>query len=127
MYFFKREIESTNEHGRWPASALHATRRACQNHLANDATFVRSPSGWKGSRDKVGHFRVKIFPIATPFFYHRKGVISPIQVVMKVRQGRKACTLITGFEPFLVIDAQEMADDLRKICAGSTSGKYRKQ
>ena len=41
---------------------------------------------------------------------------------MKSRQGRKACTLITGFEPFLVVDAQEMADDLRKTCAGATSG-----
>ncbi len=43
-------------------------------------------------------------------------------MVTKVRQGRKACTLITGFEPFLVIDAQEMADELRKTCAGATSG-----
>ncbi len=32
--------------------------------------------------------------------------------------------MITGFEPFLVIDAEDMADDLRKICAGSTSGQY---
>ena len=53
---------------------------------------------------------------------HRKGGLSPIQVVMKVRQGRKATTLITGFEPFLVIDAEEMAEDLRKVCAGATSG-----
>ena len=42
---------------------------------------------------------------------------------MKIRQGRKACTLITGFEPFLVIDADTMAEDLRKVCAGSTSGE----
>lgn len=52
----------------------------------------------------------------------RKGGISPVQVVMKIRQGRKASTLITGFEPFLVIDAEEMAEDLRKACAGATSG-----
>jgi translation initiation factor 2D len=52
----------------------------------------------------------------------RKGSLSPIQVTIKVRQGRKASTLITGFEPFLVIDAEEMAEDLRKVCAGATSG-----
>ncbi|KIM41927.1 hypothetical protein M413DRAFT_445131 [Hebeloma cylindrosporum] len=51
----------------------------------------------------------------------KKGSLAPIQVVMKVRQGRKASTLISGFEPFLVIDAEEMAEDLRKACAGSTS------
>lgn len=55
-------------------------------------------------------------------FILRKGTLSPVRVVTKVRQGRKACTLITGFEPFLVIDAQEMADELRKTCAGATSG-----
>ena len=43
-------------------------------------------------------------------------------MTVKVRQGRKASTLITGFEPFLVIDAEEMAEDLRKMCAGATSG-----
>jgi translation initiation factor 2D len=31
--------------------------------------------------------------------------------------------LISGFEPFLVVDAEEMAEDLRKACAGATSGK----
>ncbi|KAF8662770.1 hypothetical protein AX16_001128 [Volvariella volvacea WC 439] len=51
----------------------------------------------------------------------KKGEVQSIQVVMKMRQGRKASTLITGFEPFLVINAEEMAEDLRKICAGATS------
>jgi len=51
----------------------------------------------------------------------KKGSLKPIQVAMKMRQGRKASTLITGFEPFLVIDAEEMAEDLRKVCAGATS------
>ncbi|RXW25184.1 hypothetical protein EST38_g715 [Candolleomyces aberdarensis] len=49
----------------------------------------------------------------------KKGQLKPIQVVMKIRQGRKASTMITGFEPFLV-DAEEMAEDLRKSCAGAT-------
>ncbi|KAK7470327.1 hypothetical protein VKT23_001758 [Stygiomarasmius scandens] len=50
----------------------------------------------------------------------KKGQLNPIQVAMKMRQGRKASTLITGFEPFY-IDAEEMAEDLRKACAGATS------
>jgi translation initiation factor 2D len=29
--------------------------------------------------------------------------------------------LISGFEPFLVVDAEEMAENLRKACAGATS------
>ncbi|KAK7055104.1 eukaryotic translation initiation factor SUI1 family protein [Favolaschia claudopus] len=51
----------------------------------------------------------------------KKGLLKPIQVVTKMRQGRKACTLITGFEPFVVISADELAEDLRKLCAGATS------
>ncbi|TEB33710.1 eukaryotic translation initiation factor SUI1 family protein [Coprinellus micaceus] len=51
----------------------------------------------------------------------KKGQLKPIQVVTKIRQGRKASTMITGFEPFQVIDGEEMAEDLRKACAGATS------
>ncbi|KAF6749553.1 eukaryotic translation initiation factor SUI1 family protein [Ephemerocybe angulata] len=51
----------------------------------------------------------------------KKGQLKPIQVVVKIRQGRKASTMITGFEPFVVVDAEEMAEDLRKVCAGATS------
>ncbi len=52
---------------------------------------------------------------------YRKGKLSPIQVAVKVRQGRKASTLITGFEPFFIV-AEDMAEELRKLCAGATSG-----
>ncbi|KAF7329716.1 Eukaryotic translation initiation factor SUI1 family protein [Mycena kentingensis (nom. inval.)] len=51
----------------------------------------------------------------------KKGALKPIQVVMKMRQGRRPSTLISGFEPFLVVSADDMAEDLRKICAGATS------
>ncbi|KAG6811004.1 hypothetical protein H0H92_009381 [Tricholoma furcatifolium] len=51
----------------------------------------------------------------------KKGELKPIQVAMKVRQGRKVSTLISGFEPFLVINADGMAEDLRVLCAGATS------
>ncbi|KAF8064203.1 eukaryotic translation initiation factor SUI1 family protein [Lyophyllum atratum] len=51
----------------------------------------------------------------------KKGEIKPIHIVIKVRQGRKASTLISGFEPFLVVNAEDMAEDLRKVCAGATS------
>ncbi|KXN90431.1 Eukaryotic translation initiation factor 2D [Leucoagaricus sp. SymC.cos] len=51
-----------------------------------------------------------------------KGEIKPIRVEMKSRQGgRRGITTITGFEPFLSIDADDMAEKFRKICAGSTS------
>ncbi|KAI6095827.1 hypothetical protein EDD16DRAFT_1778141 [Pisolithus croceorrhizus] len=49
----------------------------------------------------------------------RKGQLKPISVVAKTRQGRRANTLISGFEPFL-LEADEMAEELRRICAGST-------
>ncbi|KAF8904712.1 hypothetical protein CPB84DRAFT_1814350 [Gymnopilus junonius] len=49
------------------------------------------------------------------------GLPRPIQIHIKMRQGRKACTLITGFEPFQVVDADEMAEALRRVCAGATS------
>ncbi|KAL0571249.1 hypothetical protein V5O48_010719 [Marasmius crinis-equi] len=50
----------------------------------------------------------------------KKGQLKAIDVTTKIRQGRKACTLITGFEPFH-IEPEEMAEDLRKVCAGATS------
>ncbi|GBE78753.1 eukaryotic translation initiation factor SUI1 family protein [Sparassis latifolia] len=50
----------------------------------------------------------------------KKGQLKPISVVMKVRQGRKACTLVTGFEPFSLV-ADDLANELRRICASSTS------
>ncbi|TFY63903.1 hypothetical protein EVJ58_g2961 [Rhodofomes roseus] len=50
----------------------------------------------------------------------RKGQLKPVQVVMKIRQGRKACTLVTGFEPYS-LSAEDLAEELRRICASSTS------
>ncbi|KAA1466797.1 hypothetical protein DENSPDRAFT_890609 [Dentipellis sp. KUC8613] len=50
----------------------------------------------------------------------KKGQLHPISVVVKIRQGRKACTLITGFEPFL-LSPTTIADALRARCASSTA------
>ncbi|KAF4586194.1 translation initiation factor 2D [Pleurotus pulmonarius] len=50
----------------------------------------------------------------------KKGGLKPISVTVKLRQGRKAATLITGFEPFLVV-AEDLAEELRKLCASATS------
>ncbi|KAF8556748.1 hypothetical protein OG21DRAFT_1408399 [Imleria badia] len=50
----------------------------------------------------------------------KKGQLTPISVVVKVRQGRKASTLVTGFEPFF-LEGEEMADELRRLCACATS------
>ena len=52
---------------------------------------------------------------------YRKGQAKPISVVVKMRQGRKAATLLTGFEQYL-LNAEEIAEELRKLCASSTSG-----
>ncbi|KAI6118492.1 hypothetical protein EDD16DRAFT_1480968 [Pisolithus croceorrhizus] len=49
----------------------------------------------------------------------RKGQLKPVSIVAKTRQGRRANTLVSGFEPFL-LEAEEMAEELRRICAGST-------
>ena len=44
----------------------------------------------------------------------------PVSVEVKIRQGRKTCTLITGFEPFK-IDSDMLAEELRHVCAGATA------
>lgn len=43
-------------------------------------------------------------------------------MIVKIRQGRKASTLITNFEPFQ-LTADSLAEELRKLCASATSGK----
>ncbi|KLO16572.1 hypothetical protein SCHPADRAFT_823044 [Schizopora paradoxa] len=50
----------------------------------------------------------------------KKGELKPISILVKMRQGRKACTLVTNFEPFLLV-AESLADELRKLCASSTA------
>ncbi|KIY73343.1 hypothetical protein CYLTODRAFT_342432 [Cylindrobasidium torrendii FP15055 ss-10] len=50
----------------------------------------------------------------------KKGQLLPIRISIKLRQGRRASTLITGFEPFFV-DADEMAEELRRKVASATS------
>ncbi|KAG8215235.1 hypothetical protein J3R82DRAFT_8781 [Butyriboletus roseoflavus] len=50
----------------------------------------------------------------------KKGQLKPISVAVKARQGRKANTLVTGFEPFF-LEGGEMADELRRLCATSVS------
>ena len=52
---------------------------------------------------------------------YRKGKLNPISIAIKIRQGRKAVTLITGFEPFSV-NADDLGEELRKLCAAQTSG-----
>lgn len=53
----------------------------------------------------------------------RKGAVKPIQVLVKIRQGRKACTLITGFEMY-GLGADDLAEELRRVCASSTAGMW---
>ncbi|KAF8317855.1 hypothetical protein DL93DRAFT_2109956 [Clavulina sp. PMI_390] len=50
----------------------------------------------------------------------KKGTLSPVNVTTAKRAGRKLVTLVTNFEPFL-LDADALAESLRKSCAGATS------
>jgi len=50
----------------------------------------------------------------------KKGELKQISVLVKARQGRRAATCVTGFENFQV-DADDLAEELRKSCASSTS------
>jgi len=52
--------------------------------------------------------------------FTKKGALRPITVATKARQGRKACTLVTGFEQYR-LSADTLADALRVRCASSTS------
>jgi translation initiation factor 2D len=51
----------------------------------------------------------------------REGTLHPISISIKMRQGRKAVTLITNYEPFF-LTADGMSEDLRRLCAAQTSG-----
>jgi translation initiation factor 2D len=46
--------------------------------------------------------------------------LPPISTAIKIRQGRKTVTVITGFEPY-GITAEFLADELKKVCASATS------
>lgn len=50
----------------------------------------------------------------------KKGELKQISILVKTRQGRRATTCITGFESFQV-EAEDLAEELRKSCASSTS------
>ena len=50
----------------------------------------------------------------------KKGALRPIAIATKARQGNKACTLITGFEPYQ-LSSETLAEALRVRCASSTS------
>lgn len=54
--------------------------------------------------------------------YRRKGPLQPVSMSVKTRQGRKTVTLISGLETFGV-DIDDFAEELRKLCAGSTSSE----
>ncbi len=54
----------------------------------------------------------------------KKGMLQPIKIAVKTRQGKKMVTLITGMETFGV-DPDEMAEELKKICAGSATGEWK--
>ena len=50
----------------------------------------------------------------------RKGELKPISAIAKARQRRRVVTCVAGFENFQV-EADDLAEELRKSCASSTS------
>ncbi|CUS25054.1 LAQU0S25e00848g1_1 [Lachancea quebecensis] len=57
----------------------------------------------------------------TPLFKHPvKGSIPQVQIVTQMKIGRKVVTKVSNFEKFQ-IDADELAEALRKKCSGSTT------
>jgi translation initiation factor 2D len=60
------------------------------------------------------------FPAVLAYAPLRKGELKQISVIGKTRQGRRATTCVTGFENFQ-IEADGLAEELRKACASSTS------
>jgi translation initiation factor 2D len=52
----------------------------------------------------------------------RKGALQPIVMGIKIRQGRKTVTVVSGLEAF-GIDVDDFAEELRKLCAGSASSE----
>ncbi|KAI0694966.1 eukaryotic translation initiation factor SUI1 family protein [Cytidiella melzeri] len=50
----------------------------------------------------------------------KKGEVKRVGITQRMRLGRKAVTLITGFELF-GLDAEELAEELRRVCSSSTS------
>ncbi|CAR25183.1 Tma64p [Lachancea thermotolerans CBS 6340] len=57
----------------------------------------------------------------TPLFKHPvKGSIPQVQIVTEMKIGRKVVTKVSNFEKFQV-DADELAEALRKKCSGSTT------
>jgi translation initiation factor 2D len=55
--------------------------------------------------------------------FTKKGTLRPITIAAKIRQGRKVCTFITGFEQYH-LSGEALAEALRVRCASSTSGTY---
>ena len=54
---------------------------------------------------------------------NRKGSLKPISVIIKLRGGNKAVTIMANYEPF-GLTAEQLGVDLKKLCAGATSGEF---
>jgi translation initiation factor 2D len=103
-----------------------------EERLQKDEILKRLRSGVAWSVSIGG--QVKYVPLFSDYihfdirrFYRklmrrRKGALQPITLGIKLRQGRKTVTVISGLEGF-GIDIDDFAEELRKLCAGSASSK----
>ncbi|KIJ34908.1 hypothetical protein M422DRAFT_34849 [Sphaerobolus stellatus SS14] len=83
-----------------------------------DIQYIKRDEAVKRLVDRMQNWHEILLDGKDPIL--RKGQLKPISVVVKVRQGRKASTLVTGFETFL-ISPEFLSDELKRICATSTS------
>ncbi|KAI6038939.1 hypothetical protein EDC04DRAFT_2603597 [Pisolithus marmoratus] len=112
-------VETT--HIEWATVIKYVTARQLVNahdqsyvNVGQDEVLLSTVAGRNESGDSLEFLkREELEPLL------RKGQLKSISVVVKTRQGRRANTLISGFEPFL-LEAEVMAEELRRICAGST-------
>jgi len=108
-------------------SALDDKKDHVPEHCKRDDAFKRLQRNMQAWHSISGAVRYARTSFLVPYHMrlnevHRKGSLSQVSVVAKMRQGKRPVTLLTNFEPY-GLDAQLLADELRPLCAGSTSGK----
>jgi len=87
------------------------------------SSSICNPGTRSGERERTQSSSKSLtshFPAAPTHNCLRKGGLKQISVIVKTRQGRRATTCVTGFENFQV-EADDLAEGLRKACASSTS------
>ncbi|KAL1916842.1 uncharacterized protein VTP21DRAFT_5546 [Calcarisporiella thermophila] len=91
-----------------------------KDELKGEITIDRLPRDQLIQRlvDKMQNWHRLIAPNKEPIT--RKGSARPVQIAVRLRQGRKTVTEIRGVETF-DLSVSELAEDLKKMCASSVT------